>query len=224
MINTCLSILDRLIKIIGIRGKRRNRLFSELWETTFSELLLVHRDYVEMFEKLKSMLSKLEAEHLDEKSDIYSKKVDETIDYLRQRRIEFEPVRRKLIALIDAVKMSNLDDKSRLFVESLVDYFPIGTARFHHSSSSSEMLTLLEIHRAELEKRLLIDNEEETYWINSSRGAILDGGIVDEQKLLISLPDILMYVNKIITAHRNKWSIVCETYAPLKIAQSRRWF
>jgi len=224
MIDTCLSILDRLIKVVAIRGKRRNRLFSELWETTFSELLLVHRDYIEMFEKLKSMLSKLEAEHLDEKSYIYAGKVDEIIDYLRQRRIEFEPVRRKLIALIDALKMSNLDYKSRIFVESLLDYFPIGLARVQPSTSSSEMLTLLEMHRAELEQKELIDNEKEIYWIEKSRGAILYGEKIDEQGFLTSLSDISMYVNKIITAHRQKWSIVCEAYVPLKIAQSRRWF
>lgn len=112
MINTYLSIFDRIIKVVGIRGKRRSRLFSELWETTFSELLMVHRDYIEIFENLKNMLSKLEADNLDKNSEEYSNKVDEIINYLRQRRIEFEPVREKLIALIDAASVSDLDDKS----------------------------------------------------------------------------------------------------------------
>jgi hypothetical protein len=223
MINTCISILDKLIKVVGIRGKRRNRLFSELWETTFSELLTVHRDYIEMFENLKNMLSKLEAENLDKNSEEYSNKVDEIIDYLNQRRIEFEPVRKKLIALIDAASVSDLDDKSKIFVEALVAYFPIGTAHIRHSTASSETLTMLEIYRAGLEKSKIL-YEETPYWILQHRGDIKVSGSTDENKLLMSLSDILIYVSRIILNQRNKWSIVCEAYAPLKIAQSRRWF
>ena len=199
MIDSLLAILDRLLKLLAIREKRYDRLFTELWEPTFADLLIIHRNYIEMFEKARAMLSNLPATPPGkESSDAYSEKLAEVSQYLSQRRSEFEPVRRKLIALADAVAKTDLDDMSKAFVDALVAYFPTGGPR-RISTAAMETLSRIEAYR-----RSILESSTQNAPDHKSADELID------------------YVHDVIRRHRQSWSIVCETYAPLRIAHAKR--
>jgi hypothetical protein len=199
MINSFLAIIDRILKLLTIREKRFDRLFSELWEPTFADLLIVHRNYVEIFEKARAMLGSLQAGHAGkEGSETYIDKLAEISQYLSQQRIEFEPVRRKLIALIDAVEVTDLDNMSKTFVEALVAYFPTGTPR-RVSTEAAEVLSVIEAYRK----------------------SILDASTQNGPDHM-SVNELVFYVHDVIRRHRQAWSVVCEAYAPLRIAHAKR--
>lgn len=88
MLNVFLSILDRLIKLKEHRDKRVQRIYDDFLEPVFNDLLIVHRDYIQMFEKVRQTLPSIEeCSELEGKRKYYSAR-----DYLHEKRIEFEPV------------------------------------------------------------------------------------------------------------------------------------
>ena len=60
MISILISILDRLIQLKEYRNRRLQELFTALLEPTFNDLLQVHRDYLEVYEKIRRGLPKIE--------------------------------------------------------------------------------------------------------------------------------------------------------------------
>jgi len=199
LVDSLLAVIDRPISLFALREKRQDRLFSELWEPTFNDLLVIHRDYIEMFEKVGARLSKMVAVPSNEKGrDETSQEIAEVVEYLSHKRIEFEPVRQKLITLIDTIPKSGLDERASAYVDALVWYFPIGVPR-RSSTAASEVLTQIEAHRK-----------------------IIQDSAVNQELTRMSLSDLINYVHRVIQRQRHAWSIVCETYAPLTLAHAKR--
>lgn len=199
MINALLNILDRLIQLLTLRDRRGARLFTELWEPTFNELLQVHRDYIELFEETGLRLSELDDRmiintHIQDGSE----ELEFIIDMLRKRKREFEPVRRKLIALIETLDKVEFDELSAAFVQALAWYFPVGMPR-SRSTAASEMQTRME-----------------------ALAAAINDQSVDKMLDQMTVRDMVNYVRQVINAHRTAWSRVCEAYAPLRLRYAQR--
>jgi hypothetical protein len=126
MIDTLIQILDRLIQLLRVRGKRRARRFQELWEPTFRELRDVHGDYLAMFQACKQNLVRIKN---NESDGVPVRGLEEIASELRRRRLEFEPVRRQLIALINHTQNLELDDGAHEFLNAILWYFPTGANR-----------------------------------------------------------------------------------------------
>ena len=60
IVSSLISILDRLIQLKEYRDRRLQELFTGLLEPTFNDLLQVHRDYLEVYEKIRRGLPKID--------------------------------------------------------------------------------------------------------------------------------------------------------------------
>jgi hypothetical protein len=60
IVSSLISILDRLIQLKDYRDRRLQELFTGLLEPTFNDLLQVHRDYLEVYEKIRRGLPKID--------------------------------------------------------------------------------------------------------------------------------------------------------------------
>jgi hypothetical protein len=112
------KITDRLIELVKYREEKSRRIFDKLIEPIFNDLLLIHKDYLEMFEQVLRMLPD---------KDDGRKKVEKSLKraqaYLEEKRRTFEPIRVKLRAMVrELPKRPEKDNKKEAFVRSVADY------------------------------------------------------------------------------------------------------
>lgn len=210
MIREILSILDRLIQLKNYRNRQRNKLFHELFEPAFNELLQVHRDYIEMFEKTNTLIPSTPVGGLLVAfQPKFKEQVKAAAEYLREKRIEFEPVREKLRMLAVDMDSMKLDPQERAFVEAVAEYFSIFSTDkdlSYLAQSSAHNYILLPSNAGNL---LLL--------IESVRQEV--GGIFGRAK---KINELRKYIKSLLNEHRAKWKKVSETFASLKTAAASR--
>ena len=188
MIDGLVQVLDRMMQLLTVRSKRRRRLFEAVWEPTFTQLRAVHGDYLGMFEACSSQLAELE----EAKPGDAVPRLERITRELRSRRLEFEPARRQLLALIDHSQRLDLDREAAAFVEAVLWYFPTGTNRSLPTSASETLGRL----------QGLIESVD----LGSNADRLEHG----------SLRDLADYVHGAIRHQRTAWDHVCDTYAQLQ--------
>ncbi len=181
MIDTLLQLLDRVIQLSKYRKSKVRTVFHELVQPLFEELLIVHANYIEMFEEATACLE----DYLGPNSE---QTVREVIDRLKQRRIEYEPVRTKLDAMAGA--FFSASSELEQFGTALFYYFPKGYLSYNvrHHSTTFRVIEQLE---------LLISKQK-------------------EEPLRLCM-EALEIVDVALMAKREQWARVCEQYAKLKI-------
>jgi hypothetical protein len=111
MVDGIVKILDRIIDLLDRRAKSRRDSFNDFIEPTYSELTLIHGDYLAALRELLGMASN--ANHngteLKQKIDL--------------RREGFVALRSKVSALAVAIKGSKADEYVLSFAEKIEDYF-----------------------------------------------------------------------------------------------------
>jgi hypothetical protein len=125
-----------------------------------------------------------------------TQKMRSAVEYVRERRRVFEPVRTKLRALTSAMDTMSLSTNEKRFVDELVKYFPDGELSETRTSDSQSLLDQIE------------------YYSDAKIVDLRDSELADAGSTLPSLIDSL------IERHRYQWSSVCEAYATLKVAAS----
>ena len=191
MITEFISLIDRLIQLIEYRNRRYRLLFDDFLQPAFDELLLVHKDYIQMFEKTYRLLpsgvpSKMGAAE-------FISQLKQPAEYLQERRIEFEPVREKLLALGKSMRRQTLEPDVKEFIDALVSYFYQWLP--NSGSASTELLAAIEgaIKRGKTSEKEL---EDEWHFIEN-------------------------YIRNLIEKQRAHWSLVCEAFAPLKVRAAK---
>jgi hypothetical protein len=136
MIDAILGIIDRLIKLAETREEQSKAVRAEV-ESVYADLLLVHRDYVRMFEETLGMLPKVSTSGV-------VPKLEGAIAHLKQRRTEFEPVRTKLHAMAKVLDQQESTPLSG-FANEIREYFAgeIIIKTFGPISQGSAALSLL---------------------------------------------------------------------------------
>lgn len=150
MIEALLSIIDRLIELKRGRTIGRTQMFDRLLEPTFNDLLIVHGDYIKMFEQLRVLADTRPS------ASTLEKRVNNAKAQLREKRIEFEPVRQKIRTISGQLAKKKLQSEERQFVDAVVRYLPSGEPSLPRSSARTLLLYLdQDLTPAEIDMMLL---------------------------------------------------------------------
>lgn len=150
MIEMLLSVIDRLLNLKQHRNAKLQLVYEQVVEPTFTDLLMVHRDYIQMFE---GVLNRLPVE-TEQGSIEYSSKLSAAAQYLRDRRLDFEPVRVKLGTLALLMQEASFSLDVLIFLGAVSRYFPVGFPRRNHTEASA---IIRAIHDVEVDKVKLSD-------------------------------------------------------------------
>ncbi len=220
MIDYFLCLIDRLIKLKEYKDKRIRKLFEQILEPIFNDLLMIHADYINMFETLQRRLSEFTKKDLDSYGRIY----EETVTYFGERRREYEPVRVKLRSMIGEIELLRFNPEVEQFMDALREYLPQEHLLLVQPTSGLKWRRLFErepghawdpsfgrfIRRSpsgrlwaasfkKLQEGKLTSRLERNYWAR----------VVSEFR------DNVTYT---LRERRQKWAYVCEAFARLKVA------
>jgi hypothetical protein len=119
MVEALIAVIDRLIQIAQGRIAGRKEMFDRVLEPVFTDLVVIHGDYVKMFETVREMLPPGAPKG--------SPELDSARTELRNRRMEYEPVRRKIEAFAQQLGSARLPAEERAFVVAVIEYFEFTT-------------------------------------------------------------------------------------------------
>ena len=179
MVEMLLKALDRIIDLLRIREKRMQKRFDQIWKPTYNDLQLVHADYYSMFQTVYSLMAQ---GFKEEKEGGSSWRWDKPIQYIKQKRVEFAPIRQKLTALDqfenDERLLEPLTEEERHFLSQVTRYIRIKSLPDVVGTRSADLQVELErmarmdetvgekIVLEELEERIKRLGED---WIDVSR-------------------------------------------------------
>lgn len=204
MFDSLTKVVDYLISLKKHRRDERREMFDNIFKPIFDELMIVHADYIEMFEEVILMLpgydSKPPGSWSDREfsykwgnrefsfeppeSNADKEKISKARDALKKNRRKFAPLRAKLQAFDVNELARDLPQEDGAFAIAVTQYFPNG--QWLTRTSATKMIDRLTL-------------------------AHCDSNI-----------DIERIVLDTISAHNQKWVDVCETFAKLKVAVWRR--
>lgn len=141
MIDTLLKIIDRLLVFREKVRERKQAVFKDLVEPTFSELSEIHNNYLTQFVEAKEMC-------------LNNQTLEPTLAFLNFKQMEFAPVRDKLAALATVLKDSRQIEARGLhdtlsFFESVSDYFPTGDLIIGGGTAWASLIQVLEAHHSQ---------------------------------------------------------------------------
>jgi hypothetical protein len=186
MIDALISVADRLIQLKEFQTVQLRLLFDRLIEPIFNDLSNVHQDYLKMFEDIYDSLPY----SWEIGSTDYNSRVALCVKQLKKKRLEFEPIRVKVLAVTDELKRQVKNPGVIEFVESAINYFPKGEV-FDPSS-----------------------NMKYSAYTSSSSKLIGEFYLHIEKQTAENLREC---VDCTLKHHRDKWKIVSEEFARLKI-------
>jgi hypothetical protein len=204
VITEFLGIIDRLIKLKEHREKRQSKRFEKIIEPAFNDLLLIHADYIRMFEKVYELLPDPETKAKSSKS---KRKLKKAGDYLAEKRRELEPLRFKVRALF--VLMASPDQKdseNRNFVVAVAWYLGAG-AQLGSPDDVPLSAALVRGGFSSLSSRTGSTG-------TASRNAL--------ERIKDDPNSMRVYVANILTQLRENWSHISEEYGKLKLASAER--
>lgn len=196
MLDLLIKLIDRLIQLKGYQTERLQKAFDDILAPTFDDLLKVHQDYLKIFEQVRQELPATN----DLETASGRQELLQVAESLRQKRLEFEPVRSHLSAMIRTLQGSRYGAHKKLFsgeaqefLDSVIAYFPEGYLK--GARSASRATTLYAAIRSGAESISLPQIEQ-------------DGA---------TLP---MLVDDTIRDCQQHWDTVCERFAALRLAIS----
>lgn len=144
------KIADRISEFAKGRDAARKQLFDRLIAPSFKDLRQIHTNYIEMLSDIKiSGPSK-------GRSAPPAKRAQKARDALRQKRIQFEPVRQQLAMTAKELAKQKLKPDEKAFVDALLHYFPTGEPSIPQSSATA-VLSYLDSNLTPAEIDLLIE-------------------------------------------------------------------
>jgi hypothetical protein len=110
------TLINRLIDYARHKATRDLRLLTEIITPMMDELLVIHKDYIKMFESTKSILEQ------DSKGNKTA--LQDALVYLKKRRLAGEAAREKLLSASRVLSQcSDLPQKYSGFLDLIANYF-----------------------------------------------------------------------------------------------------
>lgn len=235
MLKEFLAIIERLIALKEGRELRAAGRFKEVYKPAFEDLLVVHLDYVNLFCGVVNILdgegeAALQSLNAEQDWRSHGEAVVRALDYLKSRRLEFEPHRVKLRSVCDQLGELDLGDADTEFVNTLRRYFyPIEALGGKFDNGLRIPLTSASVSRtAELDLEVLATlfksaEDPESYLIEHLSEQSLSN-VADEplvSRLSIQVFHFRREIEHCIRELRSRWASVTEAYATLQIASNR---
>jgi hypothetical protein len=134
VIDSALKIIDKLTELLKFRHEKRREYFTTILEPMFSDLSVVHANYLKMFQSCSAQLN-------DESTPLR-----DIGKQLAQQRVEYEAVRIKIESFVVALCRPNkLPDPYQEFLLSVVFSMPDGRLRSpYRASFATGIMWLLE--------------------------------------------------------------------------------
>jgi len=205
MFDGLLKITDRLIELVKYREEKSRRIFDKLIEPIFNDLLLIHKDYLEMFEEVRRMLP---GEKDGRKKT--QKKLTRTCEYLQQKRLAFEPVRQKLQATFKQLPPeAEKDNKKEAFIRAVANYlswtrgFPAPTSV---SSALAHEIRIAAIRYSYPPSSLQSDEVKDK---------IQKAALIPDRALTVQ--ELEAYVSTVLNDLRRKFGSAAEAYAAILV-------
>jgi len=111
MLELFLRLLERLEKVISLRSERMKDEFRELYEPLFSDMAVIHQDYLRMFTEAHVALATESSEAQSEEE--YTDVLRAAIRKLEVDRAAYEPLRRKVPILVRELELGHADPENR---------------------------------------------------------------------------------------------------------------
>jgi hypothetical protein len=144
MIDILLKTLDRIIDLLRIREKRIQKRFDQIWKPTYSDLQSVHADYYSMFAEVYSIARSGKKKG----KDIFADRLHKAIEFIKQKRIAFSPIRQKLEALLqiqmDEKLLILLGKEEQHFLSQVTRYIQIKSLADFEGTRSANLQVELE--------------------------------------------------------------------------------
>jgi len=182
--------LSKAFDLLEKKKKERLECIYDLCSELFDDLIVVHSDYIQMFNDFDKQLCK---------------GINPALSHIKSRRLEFEPLRDKVQTLIKAwadptgllgTKLSSVPPSVDLFFYRVLLYFPYH-GLLHRNTFSSEIIDCIESGR--LPHELAEDPN-------------IAGATIEEKASKI--------VDWAMTATQEKWSLVTVAYAEVRYAKA----
>jgi hypothetical protein len=125
------KVVDRFVDLLKYRQGKRKEFFTTLIEPLFNDLLVMHADYMKMFDDCGSQLS-------DNKVPL-----QQIAEALRQRRQVYEGLRIKSNSIIDGLQHVDLEPEIKSFLEAAAYHIPDGELGPVNSTPASWVLSQL---------------------------------------------------------------------------------
>jgi hypothetical protein len=199
------KITDRLMELVKYREEKSRRIFDKLIEPIFNDLLLIHKDYLEMFEEVRKMLP-------DDKGGRKKteKKLTRAYEYLESQRRAFEPTREKLRATVrELPKKVEKDNKKEAFVRSIADY--LLWTRISPGMGSVSTVLAREIRAAAIRYSYPPSKAQS----DEIRDKILKAARIPDRAL--NAEELAAYVSSILDRLRQRFACAAEAYAAILV-------
>jgi hypothetical protein len=108
MVDVALSVVDRLIQLLTVRERNREKYFQQFIEPLYKDAEGIANDYVALFGELIDLLKNADS-------------TEEVIAWIERRRLKMLPLRMKVRALLEnkSVDPDKVPEAYRLFVQGL---------------------------------------------------------------------------------------------------------
>lgn len=114
VLGSVVKVIDRFTDLLKYRRLKRQEFFKTVIEPLFDDLMLMHTDYIKMFDDCRAQL-------LDNTVPLR-----EIAEALRQRRVVYESLRIKARAISEGLEQAEMDEEVKNFLRAAAYHLPDG--------------------------------------------------------------------------------------------------
>ncbi len=113
LFESAVRVIDRFIELLKYRQTKRKEFFLEIIEPLFNDLMVMHTDYITMFDDCRSQL-------------FSNAPLSEVAEELRKRRSTYEGLRVKAQAITESLRTADVDPEIKRFLMVAAFHIPTG--------------------------------------------------------------------------------------------------
>ena len=200
------KIVDRLIELAKYREEKSRRVFDKLIEPTFNDLLVVHKDYLEMFDRVLELLPQ------GDKSNTKQArlKLKAALTYLHKQRQQFQEERKKLRDLVNELKGKHSQSPNAAFVQCVADYLV-------WTNQPNRVGTLSTIVESKIREQLGTATDKPLTGEEEGKRYLMT--LTQRTDYPVESAALREYISDIISSLRQRFALASEVYARILVEQ-----